>query len=295
MSPLDPVRAELSACRAAIARGPSFGDRRRLGATLTELRQRCRAQGVEARGLRAELSELESELEARNRAEVDGLVDAIAAGRLRGEALMEALATHSSHPLDEGSPHFGDEPLDHLLESLLDTNGRFDGGPSPGDEMIHYDPSPASATLALARLGWLAPSEVFVDIGSGTGRVSILAALLGEARCVGVEIDEALVAVAERASRRLGAENLELRVGDARTAPLEDGTAFFFFAPFLGTVLDDVLGRLEAISRTRRIRVGSWGPSTPRIAEAGFLRADRVLPYGPFDLATFRSASEPAE
>jgi len=199
----------------------------------------------------------------------------------------KVLARLSDHPLGD-SPHFGDEPLDAFVEALLGTNGRYDGGPSPGDEMIHYDPSPASAALVLARRGWFGEGEVFIDLGSGTGRVVTLGMLLGPARVVGVEIDPKLVAIHRAASDRLGLEP-EIRSDDARIAKLDDGTRFFFFAPFLGSVLADVLERLRVIAAERTIHVGSWGPSTSEIAKASFLVADRVEPYGPFDLATFRA------
>lgn len=289
MNSLEHVRRELEAYRAVLSHGADFRRRLELGRSLGELDEGCRAKGPKARELRAEIAELVRNLAERNRTEVDEVVTAIASGELRGTRLVEMLAGLSDHPLDATRPHFGDEPLDHYLEELLGTHRRFDGGAPPGEEMIHYDPSPASATLALARLSWFDPGEVFVDVGSGTGRVTVLAALLGEARCVGVEIDASLAQVSIAAARRLGASNIEVRIGDARTVPLEDGTAFFFFAPFVGSVLDEVLSRLEAIARQRPIRVGSWGPSTQRIAQAPFLVPDHDPPYGPFDLATFRS------
>lgn len=205
----------------------------------------------------------------------------------RGPERIESLARLSAHPLDD-SPHLGDEPLDAFVEALLGTGGRFDGGASPGEEMIHYDPSPASAALVLARRGWFDAGETFVDLGSGTGRVVTLGMLLGRGRIVGIEIDEALVRVHRESAARLGLEP-EIRAQDARTAELADGTRFFFFAPFVGSVLDAVLGRLRAIARERTIHVGSWGPSTTAIARADFLLPDRAAPYGPFDLATFRA------
>ena len=138
---------------------------------------------------------------------------------------------------------------------------------------------------------WLPTDGPVLDLGSGTGRVATLASLLGSARVVGVEIDEDLVAIHRAAASRLGLA-FDVRVGDARQVPFEDGTGFFFFAPFLGSVLDAVLARLRTIAAERPIRVGSWGPSTEAIARADFLVPDRDAPYGPFDLATFRAGPE---
>lgn len=279
---------ELADVRAELIAGVPFARLRTLARHLTELEQRARATGPEARARRAEIANLRELIARGETRETEALRDAVASGALRGAALLERLRTYTDHALDD-APHFGDEPLDDLLEALLETHGRFDGGPSPGVEMIHYDPSPGSATLALAQRGWFDDGEVFVDLGSGIGRVTLLATLLGRARCVGVEIDSALVDVASQAARSLGASRAEFRVGDARSVSLEDGTCFFFFAPFVGSVLDEVLGRLEDLAARRPIRVGSWGPTTERVAATGFLEPERVAPHGPFDLALFRS------
>lgn len=255
---------------------------------LLERLERTRALPPEQRG-RARRS-LDAELEAfdaMDRAAVAGVAAASTSDRT---SMLAVLARLSAHPLDD-SPHLGDEPLDRFVEALLGTEGRYDGGASPGEEMIHYDPSPASASLVLARRGWFDEGETFIDLGSGTGRVVTLGMLLGRGRVVGVEIDEALVEVHRASARRLSLVP-DVRVGDARTAELEDGSRFFFFAPFLGSVLEVVLERLRAIARTRTIHVGSWGPSTAAIARADFLIADREASFGPFDLATFRAGPE---
>lgn len=264
--------------------GPDgFVARAALRPTLVDRRDRARSSPVATREFeRRTVDDALARLEALDRATAERF--------LRERSQLDVFATFrrlSAHPLDD-SPHYGDEPLDAFLELLLGTDGRYDGGASPGAEMIHYDPSPASAALVLAARGWFDAGETFVDLGSGTGRVVTLASWLGPARAVGVEIDAPLVAIHRLAAERLGLP-FDVRIGDARTARLDDGTGFFFFAPFVGSVLADVLERLRGIAHERPIRVGSWGPSTAAIAAADFLVPDREAPYGPFDLATFRA------
>lgn len=78
-------------------------------------------------------------------------------------------------------------------------------------------PPEAAADLLLAavRLGGLEGRAV-VDLGSGTGRLAIGAALLGASHAVGVEIDPGLVAVARRAAEEAGVR-VSFEVGDVRS------------------------------------------------------------------------------
>lgn len=281
------VAVELASLRAALPRDPGFGDLWAVRSSLGLLAERCRSLGARGRTEVASVEGALAEVEASLDAHVARTTRAIAQGTLRGERLFDALAALTSHPLDLGTPHVGDDPADFLIERVFGTCGRFDGGASPGPEMIHYEPSPVSATLALARLGWFAPGTTFVDVGSGTGRVPIVASLLSGVRTVGVEIDERLARVATNVAARLGAD-VDVRLGDARTAPIEDGDAFFFFAPFIGGVLDSVLDRLARVANEKRLRIGSWGPSSELIAACGAFEAEQPS-FGPFDLVTFRT------
>ncbi len=50
--------------------------------------------------------------------------------------------------------------------------------------------------------------------------------------------------------------------GDARDVDYADGTVFYLYTPFKGSVLQTVLERLRAESQRRRIRVCTYGPGT---------------------------------
>src|SRR5215510_7513836 len=69
---------------------------------------------------------------------------------------------------------------------------------------IHFASTPqpvVTAMLALARVG---PDDTVYDLGSGDGRIVILAAQRFGARGVGIEIDPMLVQVAHEHARRAG-------------------------------------------------------------------------------------------
>ena len=78
----------------------------------------------------------------------------------------------------------------------------------------------------------------FMDIGSGKGKVLLLAAESGFRHMIGVEHSESLAATAQEnidryGERRPHAPTIEGRHGDATTTPLPDGPLFvFLYNPF---------------------------------------------------------------
>lgn len=90
---------------------------------------------------------------------------------------------------------------------------------------IHYTPTRqdiAQAMLALAAVG---PGDVVFDLGSGDGRLPIIAAQKYGARGVGIEIDPKLVAVARRNAREGGvSDRVTFVEGDLFTADISSAT-----------------------------------------------------------------------
>ena len=95
------------------------------------------------------------------------------------------------------------------------------------------------------------PDDDLVDLGSGLGRVLILAHLLSGARARGVEIQEPLVrsAMARCAELALPITFIQANAADAEL----DASIFFLYAPFNGQMLTHVLSRLEDVARRRPI------------------------------------------
>ncbi len=74
---------------------------------------------------------------------------------------------------------------------------------APGAE-VPYVQTPDSVVREMLRLGGVGPADVVYDLGSGDGRVIIIAAQEFGATGVGVEIDPKLVSESEKRARRLG-------------------------------------------------------------------------------------------
>lgn len=101
-------------------------------------------------------------------------------------------------------------------------------------------------------------SDDFVDLGSGMGRVAILAHLLSGARASGIEIQEHLVRGAKARSAELALPAVSFVHANAADVELR-GSIFFLYAPFNGEMLRRVLERLESASRRRPIVVCAVG------------------------------------
>lgn len=141
-------------------------------------------------------------------------------------------------------------------------------------EMVFYQPTPARHVLdMLARCG-IGARDVLVDLGSGLGHVPMLAALCTGARATGVEWQPAYVACARRAARALGLDGVRFVAGDARDADLSEGTLFFLYTPFGGSVLREVLDALRAQATRRPIRLCTFGQCSRIVAGETWLRAD---------------------
>jgi hypothetical protein len=90
---------------------------------------------------------------------------------------------------------------------------------------------------------------VLVDYGAGKGRALAAAATRPFQKVIGVEISEVL---ANAACRNLGsmrhrrAARVEVHCFDAASFPVpEDGNVFFFFNPFTGATLSEVIHRIH--------------------------------------------------
>lgn len=132
-------------------------------------------------------------------------------------------------------------------------------------------------------------SDVFVDIGSGLGRAAALVHLLTGASAIGVEIQPALALAARDLSSRLLLSRVPCIEGDAAklTGFVTSGTVYFLYCPFGGERLVRVLDQLEAIARTRMLRVCCVDLTLPA---REWLTPDPVL-FG--DLAVYRSTLHP--
>ncbi len=101
--------------------------------------------------------------------------------------------------------------------------------PIPGQD-VRYEPTPMPAVRAMLDLAGVGPGDVVYDLGSGDGRIPIMAARDFGARGVGIEIDPALVARANANAREAGVEQqVEFRQGDMYAADLAGATVVTLF------------------------------------------------------------------
>jgi SAM-dependent methyltransferase len=139
----------------------------------------------------------------------------------------------------------------------------WDAGEIPDDERclprgcVPYLPCRATTVLDALQLASVTSGDVFVDVGCGLGRAMALAHLATGAACIGIEIQPGLATAARGRATWLNLSRCRVLEGDAVDLVrfVTIGTVFFFYCPFGGERLHRVLGDLEAIARTREIRI----------------------------------------
>lgn len=134
-----------------------------------------------------------------------------------------------------------------------------------GSGMHPYQASGRSALRRGLRGYEVGPSDVFLDLGSGKGRVLFLAARHPFKRVIGVEISEELNEVAranlDRSTGRLKCRDVEIVTADiTRYEVPDDVTVVFLGNPLDGPLFREMLGRLlESLDRRpRRMRLLYW-------------------------------------
>ncbi len=101
-----------------------------------------------------------------------------------------------------------------------------------GYPAAEIDALPPSVTESFAGvgnplgLGEIAPGQTVLDLGSGAGMDSILAArsVGPSGRVIGVDVTEAMLAKARRNASSLGLENVEFHRAEADALPVPDGS-----------------------------------------------------------------------
>lgn len=100
-------------------------------------------------------------------------------------------------------------------------------------------------------LGALQPGEKVVDVGSGAGIDSLIAARMvaPEGRVVGVDMTPAMIEKARRSARESGIGNVEFRLGYAETLPVEVGWADVVISNGLLNLVPDKPAALREMAR----------------------------------------------
>jgi hypothetical protein len=186
---------------------------------------------------------------------------------------------HDSRGMNEAfhpTPGPGFDYRDEVVSGILQLRepGQMHLPPKP--EMVFYQPTPVRHILHLVRISAFSPGDVFMDLGSGLGHVSLLVSMLTGVRSIGIEVEAAYVASAQECARSLDPGRVHFIHQDARAADLSKGTVFYLYSPFTGSILADVLGRLREESTHRQIRICTLGPCTLTIAKESWLKASAM-------------------
>jgi len=201
-------------------------------------------------------------LQHMNAVVVHGLRQDIEAGRcVRGDLVNELQRYCAEPPQNEPDGNLEYDHLDTLVAGILGTDRLFVDNPAEAlPEMFPYQPTPARVVLEIVKQTNLKPHDVFVDVGSGLGVVPTLVSLLSGAASIGIEVQPSYCRHADECVRRLNISNVRFVCQDARHADFSVGTVFYMYTPFKGAMLQQVLERLHAEGRRRRIRLCTYGP-----------------------------------
>jgi SAM-dependent methyltransferase len=109
---------------------------------------------------------------------------------------------------------------------------------------VHYTPTRHAIAEAMLELAEVTANDVVYDLGSGDGRLPIIAAQKYGARGVGIEIDPSLVEAANQNARDAGVvERVTFIEGDLFTADLSEATVVTLY------LSGSMMRRLEPVLR----------------------------------------------
>lgn len=144
--------------------------------------------------------------------------------------------------------------------------GRVPGsGFVTGSQLAHYVPTPLGTGRRMLTLAGVGPGDVVYDLGSGDGRLVILAATDYGARGVGIELDEELVERSRRAAAEAGvSDRVRFIAGDLMAADLREATVvtLYLIPSTLERLRPRFLAQLPAGARivSHSFSMGPWPP-----------------------------------
>jgi hypothetical protein len=189
------------------------------------------------------------------------------------------------------------EERDAWVDRVLGIEGLAEDGPDLPRGCAPYLHCAVDSLLRVVDHANVVSSDVVVDVGSGVGRAMTIIHLLTGAGVIGVEIQPGLVRKARGLAASLNLSRAPVINGDAAqlTGFLTIGTVFLFYCPFSGERLEKVLSDLEAIARTRPIRIACVDLVLPPRSwlSAAALPASNVIVYRSTLLSASREEAAP--
>jgi cyclopropane fatty-acyl-phospholipid synthase-like methyltransferase len=130
---------------------------------------------------------------------------------------------------------------------------------------INYVPTPLPVVERMLELAKVGKDDVVYDLGSGDGRIPIVAAQRYGARGVGIEINPVWVRDARAAAERLGvADRVSFRIEDLFLTDLRDATVvtLYLFPTVNAKLLPKLARELKPGTRvvSHEYLIGDWPP-----------------------------------
>lgn len=114
-------------------------------------------------------------------------------------------------------------------------------------DAVHYSTISYKLLRVILRSLFLKPTDVFVDVGCGKGRVVCLAARLNIQKVIGIEVSEKLCKISKRNSSLLRRRLAPIMIINAlaQETDYRQGTVFYLFNPFGASTLSAWLSKME--------------------------------------------------
>jgi ubiquinone/menaquinone biosynthesis C-methylase UbiE len=160
------------------------------------------------------------------------------------------------------------------------------GAQGEGDKLAPYYPTPETIVEKMLRMGGLKAGEKMFDLGSGDGRIVIMAAQKFHAEAVGVELDKDLCKQSLARIQKLGLEKTA-RIVNGDLLKQNYGSADLVTVYLLPESIDNKVGPLLERQLKKGARVvahdfefKSWKPETvENIADDGEGRSHTLYLY----------------
>lgn len=219
------------------------------------------------------------------------LREKISMGIYTGTWFKEMIAEYTRYDLDDlNQPdQIGYNNLDAFINGLLSDQEIPEATLAREPEMVFYQKAPARIIFQLVEQARLKQDDVFFDLGSGLGQVTILVNLISGATAKGIEYEPAYCNYARACVSQLNLSNIEFINADARKGDYAEGTVFFLYTPFEGFLLQDMLNILQKESQKRTIRIFTYGPCSSPIARQSWLNCVNGKADDPYSLCEFIS------
>lgn len=154
--------------------------------------------------------------------------------------------------------------FDKKLNIQTDESCRFQDNLSLFKDGQIYQPTPYYMLEKIVDYLKPKPEDIFVDFGSGKGRVAFFMALQRLKKVIGIELNKELIDIARGNLNnfRLGNSPVEFINEDASAFTIKDESIFFMFNPFGNKTIEKVIDNIKysLIANPRQIHLVYYSP-----------------------------------